>query len=52
MSPELNVYGIRSCDTCRKARKWLEEQGIDYQWIDLREQLQTRATLRRWLLQE
>ena len=49
MAPELNVYGIRSCDTCRKACKWLEEQGIEYRWVDLREQLQTRATLRCWL---
>ncbi|MEX0914651.1 MAG: Spx/MgsR family RNA polymerase-binding regulatory protein [Wenzhouxiangellaceae bacterium] len=45
----INVYGIKSCDTCRKARKWLEAQGIDAQWTDLREQPPARATLEQWL---
>jgi len=45
----LQVLGINSCDTCRKACKWLEEQGIDYHWRDLREQAPARATLVRWL---
>ena len=49
MSSELNVYGISSCDTCRKARKWLEAQGIEYRWSDLREQIPGRETLERWL---
>ena len=30
------VYGLRNCDTCRKARRWLEQQGIDYRFVDLR----------------
>ena len=25
----ITVYGIKQCDTCRKALKWLEAQGID-----------------------
>lgn len=45
----VRIIGIKSCDTCRKARKWLEEQGIDYQWIDLREQPPARGTLEKWL---
>lgn len=45
----VDVYGIKSCDTCRKARKWLEAQGVDYQWIDLREQPPARATIEKWL---
>jgi len=24
----LTVYGIKQCDTCRKALKWLSGQGI------------------------
>ena len=23
------LYGIKNCDTIKKARKWLEEAGID-----------------------
>jgi len=30
------IYGIRNCDTVKKARKWLEEQGVYYQFHDLR----------------
>ena len=25
----ITLYGIKNCDTVKKARKWLEEQGID-----------------------
>ncbi|MEC8745072.1 MAG: arsenate reductase, partial [Pseudomonadota bacterium] len=32
-----NLYGIPTCDTVRKARKWLTENGIDHQFIDVRE---------------
>jgi arsenate reductase len=30
------VYGIASCTTVRKARQWLEAQGIDYQFHDFK----------------
>ncbi|MED5499874.1 MAG: ArsC family reductase [Pseudomonadota bacterium] len=33
----ITVYGIKTCDTCRKARRLLEEQGIAYRYHDLRE---------------
>ncbi|WP_355659534.1 arsenate reductase [Halomonas salifodinae] len=31
------LYGIKSCDTCRKARKAMDGSGIPYQFHDLRE---------------
>ncbi|CNK60874.1 putative reductase [Yersinia mollaretii] len=30
------LYGIKNCDTIKKARRWLEEQGIAYQFHDYR----------------
>jgi len=30
------LYGIKNCDTVKKARKWLEENGINYQFHDFR----------------
>ena len=30
------LYGISNCDTVRKARRWLDEHGIDYRFHDLR----------------
>lgn len=30
------LYGIKNCDTIKKARKWLESNAIDYQFHDYR----------------
>ncbi len=32
------LYGIANCDTIRKARRWLDEHGIDYEFHDYRKQ--------------
>ncbi|XAW89093.1 ArsC family reductase [Vibrio sp. CDRSL-10 TSBA] len=32
----ITMYGIPNCDTIKKARKWLEAQGVDYQFHDYR----------------
>ncbi len=32
----LTMYGIKNCDTIKKARKYLEAQGVDYQFHDYR----------------
>ncbi|WP_145566699.1 ArsC family reductase [Yersinia aleksiciae] len=36
VTPSLRLYGIKNCDTIKKARRWLEEQGIAYQFHDYR----------------
>ncbi|WP_251977028.1 ArsC family reductase [Salinicola avicenniae] len=33
----ITLYGIKTCDTCRKARRQLETQGTPYNYHDLRE---------------
>ncbi|BFM51026.1 ArsC family reductase [Marinomonas sp. THO17] len=30
----LNVYGIKNCDTMKKAFRWLDDNQIDYQFHD------------------
>ncbi len=30
------LFGIKNCDTIKKARKWLEENNIDYTFHDYR----------------
>jgi len=45
----MDIYGINNCDTCRKARKWLDESGRVYDWHDLRADIPDEATLRRWV---
>ncbi|WP_086982678.1 ArsC family reductase [Vibrio aphrogenes] len=32
----LTMYGIPNCDTIKKAKKWLESEGIDYQFHNYR----------------
>lgn len=45
----ITVYGIPTCDTCRKARKWLDERGQAHTWIDLREKPPSKSKLQRWV---
>lgn len=44
----LTVYGIPSCETCRKARKWLNERGMEHRFHDLRLDGLDKETLERW----
>jgi len=44
----LTVYGIKSCDSCRKARKFLTEKDIEFTFHDLREDGLDIQMLERW----
>ena len=44
----LTIYGIKSCDTCRKARKFLDEHNIEHNFHDLREDGLDIQMLERW----
>ena len=44
----LTVYGIKSCDTCKKARTYLVQHEIDHQFHDLRDDGIDIQTLERW----
>lgn len=43
------LYGIANCDTVRKARRWLDAQGIAYDFHDLRVDGVDRVALERWI---
>jgi Spx/MgsR family transcriptional regulator len=45
------VYGIANCDTIRKARAWLQAQGVAYVWHDFKKQGVPAALLAQWLQQ-
>lgn len=47
----MTLYGIKNCDTVRKARKWLAAQGVDIDFHDFREQGLTAQTLQQWVAQ-
>lgn len=44
----LTVYGIKSCDTCRKARKYFAENDIDFTFHDVRDDGLDIQMLERW----
>ena len=44
----LVVYGIKSCDSCRKARKFLQDRHLEHQFHDLREDGLNIQMLERW----
>ncbi len=36
MTSITTIYGIKTCDTVRKARRWLEQHGIEHRFHDFR----------------
>ncbi|WAC71156.1 ArsC family reductase [Roseateles sp. SL47] len=45
----ITVYGIPNCDTVKKARTWLDEQGLTYQFHDYKKQGVPADQLPHWL---
>jgi arsenate reductase len=45
----LQIYGIPNCGTCKKAFKWLEDNGVDYEFINTKEKPPTREMLQSWV---
>jgi len=45
----MKVYGIKNCDTCRKALKWLEQEGAEFQFHDFRKEELDEETVDAWL---
>ena len=45
----ITLYGIKNCDTVKKARRWLEQQGVEYQFHDFRADGLSREQVQGWL---
>jgi arsenate reductase len=45
------LYGIRNCDTMKKAWTWLDQHGVAYGFHDYKKQGIDRATLEGWAQQ-
>ena len=45
---KIQIYGIPNCDSVKKARKWLDANGLDYAFHDYKKDGADRATLERW----
>lgn len=45
----VTLYGIPNCDTMKKARKWLDQHGVDYQFHDFKKLGLEESLLRGWV---
>ncbi len=44
----LTLYGLKNCDTCRKAVKWLTAESIAHTFKDLRKEGVDQKTIKNW----
>ena len=44
----VTIYGIKNCDTMKKARAWLDKHGVDYVFHDYKTAGIERAQLEQW----
>jgi arsenate reductase (glutaredoxin) len=45
----IKVYGIPTCGTCKKAFKWLENNSINYEFVNTKEQPPTKEMIEKWV---
>ncbi len=44
----ITLYGIKACDTMKKARTWLDEHGVSYAFHDYKVSAIDAASLQKW----
>jgi arsenate reductase (glutaredoxin) len=44
----ITIYGIKNCDTMKRARAWLDKHGVDYAFHDYKTAGIKREQLERW----
>jgi arsenate reductase len=49
MAKTVTVYGIKNCDTMKRARAWLDEHGVAYSFHDYKTEGIARAKLEGWV---
>ena len=49
MTKAVTIYGIKNCDTMKKARAWLDDRGIAYSFHDYKAEGIDRSVLEGWV---
>ena len=44
----ITIYGIKNCDTMKKARAWLDKKGVEYDFHDYKTAGIERERLEKW----
>lgn len=45
----MKLYGLKNCDSCRKASQWLTEADIAFEFVDIRADGNAAARLDHWI---
>lgn len=45
----INIYGLKNCDSCRKAIKWLEKNSFEFNFFDFKDLHLTEILLSSWI---
>jgi len=45
------LYGLKNCDTCKKASRWLDRFGVAHAFVDYRDDRRSPETLVDWATQ-
>ncbi|MGZ3410671.1 MAG: ArsC family reductase [Xanthobacteraceae bacterium] len=48
MAKNITIYGIKNCDTMKKARAWLDKRGVAYAFHDYKTAGIARGQLETW----
>jgi arsenate reductase (glutaredoxin) len=48
MTKSITIYGIKNCDTMKKARAWLDSHGVTYDFHDYKAQGIAGDKLKQW----
>jgi arsenate reductase len=48
VTKSVTIYGIKNCDTMKKARDWLDARGVAYEFHDYKTSGIKRSRLERW----
>ncbi len=46
---KLKLYGLKNCDTCKKAMKSLEQKNVSLEFIDIRAEADLKNKVPAWL---
>ena len=45
----IKIYGIPNCGTCKKAIAWLQNNNIDYEFINIKDHPPNREMITNWV---
>lgn len=45
----IRLFGIKNCDTVKKAKRWLDDQQVDYAFHDFRADGLSRQQVEQWV---